>query len=137
MKKTERRGPRNNFNSQKVKVKKFLAGFIFSLQLRQPLLELFFLTLKRKYRKIFLLGILPVCLLSYGCKEKKTQQQEQQQIELPPLPEFNADSAYAFVKAQTDFGPRVPNSKAHIDCGKNSTDNENKEKDNVFSILYR
>ncbi len=117
MKKTERRGPRNNFNSQKVKVKKFLAGFIFSLQLRQPLLELFFLTLKRKYRKIFLLGILPVCLLSYGCKEKKTQKQEQQQIELPPLPQFNADSAYAFVKAQTGFGPRVPNSKAHIDCG--------------------
>ena len=33
------------------------------------------------------------------------------------VPEFNADSAYAFVKAQCDFGPRVPNTKAHIACG--------------------
>ena len=29
---------------------------------------------------------------------------------------FNADSAYAFVKAQTDFGPRVPGSEAHEQC---------------------
>ena len=29
---------------------------------------------------------------------------------------FNADSAYAFVKAQTDFGPRVPNTDAHEQC---------------------
>ncbi|MBL0104771.1 MAG: M28 family peptidase [Bacteroidetes bacterium] len=32
-------------------------------------------------------------------------------------PDFNADSAYAFVKAQIDFGPRVPNTNAHIACG--------------------
>ncbi len=32
------------------------------------------------------------------------------------VPEFNADSAYAFVKAQTDFGPRIPNSDAHEQC---------------------
>lgn len=28
-------------------------------------------------------------------------------------PDFNADSAYAYVKAQADMGPRVPGSKAH------------------------
>lgn len=33
-----------------------------------------------------------------------------------PKPAFNADSAYAFVKAQVDFGPRVPNSKAQKEC---------------------
>ncbi len=33
------------------------------------------------------------------------------------VPEFNADSAYSFVKAQCEFGPRVPNTKAHIACG--------------------
>lgn len=33
-----------------------------------------------------------------------------------PVPEFNADSAFAFVKKQTDFGPRVPNSAAHKKC---------------------
>src|SRR4051812_24412448 len=31
-------------------------------------------------------------------------------------PAFNADSAYAFVKAQVDFGPRVPNTKSHDAC---------------------
>ena len=32
-------------------------------------------------------------------------------------PDFNADSAYAFVEAQVDFGPRVPGSPAHKACG--------------------
>jgi Zn-dependent M28 family amino/carboxypeptidase len=31
-------------------------------------------------------------------------------------PRFNADSAYAFVQQQVDFGPRVPNSEAHKAC---------------------
>lgn len=30
---------------------------------------------------------------------------------------FNGDSAYNFVKAQVAFGPRVPNTSAHISCG--------------------
>lgn len=33
------------------------------------------------------------------------------------VPRFNADSAYLYVKAQTDFGPRVPNTVAHRECG--------------------
>lgn len=32
-------------------------------------------------------------------------------------PEFDADSAYQYVVNQVDFGPRVPNTKAHKDCG--------------------
>ena len=32
------------------------------------------------------------------------------------VPVFNADSAFAFVKAQTDFGPRVPFTEAHESC---------------------
>lgn len=31
--------------------------------------------------------------------------------------QFNADSALAYVRAQCDFGPRVPNSAAHRACG--------------------
>jgi glutaminyl-peptide cyclotransferase len=31
-------------------------------------------------------------------------------------PAFNADSAYAYVKKQVDFGPRVPGTKAHAQC---------------------
>lgn len=32
------------------------------------------------------------------------------------IPVFNADSAFNFVKAQTDYGPRVPNTAAHKAC---------------------
>ncbi|MEG0455080.1 MAG: M28 family peptidase [Bacteroides sp.] len=32
-------------------------------------------------------------------------------------PQFNADSAYQYVKSQVDFGPRVPNTDAHKACG--------------------
>ena len=31
-------------------------------------------------------------------------------------PAFNGDSAYAYVERQLAFGPRVPNSKGHMDC---------------------
>lgn len=35
----------------------------------------------------------------------------------PLTDRFNADSAYAFVKHQVDFGPRVPNTASHQACG--------------------
>ncbi len=31
-------------------------------------------------------------------------------------PDFNSENAYNYIKAQVDFGPRVPNSKAHGAC---------------------
>ena len=34
------------------------------------------------------------------------------------VPDFKADSAYAYVKTQVDFGPRVPNTKEHAACAK-------------------
>ena len=33
------------------------------------------------------------------------------------VPTFNADSAYQYIQAQADFGPRVPNTDAHRACG--------------------
>ena len=33
------------------------------------------------------------------------------------VPAFNADSAYWYIQAQADFGPRVPNTAAHRACG--------------------
>ena len=39
-------------------------------------------------------------------------------IDIPAnLPVFNSDSAYHYIQKQVDFGPRVPNSKAHKACG--------------------
>lgn len=32
------------------------------------------------------------------------------------VPDFNADTAFSFVKTQVDFGPRVPNTKPHDAC---------------------
>ena len=117
MKKTERRGPKNKFKKQQVKVIKTLSDSFRCLRLKQAAFEFFLFTPKKKHSKIFFLGILLVFLSIYACKENKTQQQQQKQVELPPLPDFNSDSVYAFVKAQIDFGPRVPNTKAHVNCG--------------------
>lgn len=51
----------------------------------------------------------------WGDKDKSLQSGEPlRSVEVPP---FHADSAYAFVKAQVDFGPRVPNTEAHRKAG--------------------
>jgi glutaminyl-peptide cyclotransferase len=33
-----------------------------------------------------------------------------------PIPDFSADSAYAFIEKQLSFGPRVPNTGGHLAC---------------------
>ena len=117
MKKTERHGPKNKLNKQKVRSIKILSDNNFHLRLRQLVFELFLIIPKKKHSKILYLRIMLLFFTALGCKENKTQQQQQKQAELPPLPDFNSDSAYAFIKAQIDFGPRVPNTKAHVNCG--------------------
>ena len=55
-------------------------------------------------------------LLFMQCdRDKKKQPVQHETVEAPA---FDADSAFAFVKAQTDFGPRVPNSEAHEQCAR-------------------
>lgn len=60
-------------------------------------------------------------VLFTGCererKSERTAPAQAEQLTLVPSPEFNADSAFAFVKTQVDFGPRVPNTQPHIRCG--------------------
>ncbi len=51
----------------------------------------------------------------------QNESEKQKHVELPPAkviptPDFNADSAFQFVKKQVDFGPRVPNSPGHAKC---------------------
>ena len=46
-------------------------------------------------------------------REKKTKSGEKKQARNVQVPAFNADSAFHFVKKQVDFGPRIPNTKAH------------------------
>lgn len=58
-----------------------------------------------KIQKILLIGACIICLFS--CTKKAAV------IERPP---FCADSAYAYIEKQMAFGPRVPNSAAHMQC---------------------
>jgi len=56
-------------------------------------------------------SILVLSLLVFSCGKKSDT------VSAPTLdvevPKFNADSAYAFVQRQVDFGPRVPNTDPH------------------------
>ena len=65
---------------------------------------------------IFFLLILSSCNIFN--REKTTAEGEEKKSEIPvKIPDFNADSAYYYVKKQVDFGPRVCNTKAHEKCG--------------------
>ena len=62
---------------------------------------------------------LTVLLLATACSDNKTTETGtiEQPAKLLKAPAFNADSAYAYTARQVAFGPRVPNSKAHVACG--------------------
>ncbi|KQR69878.1 M28 family peptidase [Pedobacter sp. Leaf176] len=67
-----------------------------------------------------LLILLLLALIGFqACKnDKKSSEGTEnttQEIKLVS-PEFNADSAFAYTKAQVDFGPRVPGTIAHQKC---------------------
>ncbi len=58
-------------------------------------------------------------MVNAACQSKQTAEQvvkETPTVEVQ-VPHFNPDSAYAYIQKQVDFGPRVPNSKAHRACG--------------------
>ena len=50
-----------------------------------------------------------------ACEGDKTPPSEQPTEEKTnvTVPRFDRDSAFAYVKKQTEFGPRVPNTAAH------------------------
>jgi hypothetical protein len=67
----------------------------------------------------FVLPYLPVCT---GPKSPDTSSEPANSNQPPQpavqvtVPNFNADSAYFFVKKQVEFGPRVPGTPAHKKC---------------------
>lgn len=54
--------------------------------------------------------------LLVACGGKKAPQTAQPQSSVV-VPAFNADSAYRYAAQQIAFGPRVPNTEAHVACG--------------------
>ncbi|MDO7875063.1 M28 family peptidase [Hymenobacter sp. ASUV-10] len=74
--------------------------------------------MKRIFR--FLPAALAATFLLTACPSTKDTEKATTttaEAPLPKAPVFNADSAYAFTAKQVAFGPRVPNSKAHVACG--------------------
>ncbi len=61
-----------------------------------------------------LLATTLVGLLLFGCNANRNSDSS---LILEVAPLFNADSAYGYIQHQVDFGPRVPNSQAHNQCG--------------------
>lgn len=68
--------------------------------------------------KKFLPALLLPLLWSCGGKKEKAPGKPSLPVSayIAP-PSFNEDSAFAFLKKQVDFGPRIPNSAAHRKCG--------------------
>jgi len=67
----------------------------------------------------FLLSLFMALFAVYSCSSDQeqplaTQQASQKNLPEVQAPAFSADSAYAFVEQQVAFGPRVPNSSAHL-----------------------
>lgn len=68
-------------------------------------------------RRVFV--FLAVAVLFCACGERQPKGPETGHTEPKKsvsVPQFNADSAYQFVAAQTAFGPRVPETEAHAQC---------------------
>lgn len=70
--------------------------------------------MKKNY-VMLMAGLLLFSTLSCGNKSKTTDEEVKKETVKAPV--FDADSAYQYVKAQVDFGPRVPNTREHIACG--------------------
>ncbi len=63
------------------------------------------------------ISIVAAAAMLVGCNGKNAAADEQSSTKAVAVVNFNADSAYNFVKAQCDFGPRVPATPAHDQCG--------------------
>lgn len=58
-----------------------------------------------------------IALLFSTCGNAKKSTEKANNERQISVPLFSADSAYLYVKQQVDFGPRVPNTKQHVECG--------------------
>ncbi len=65
------------------------------------------------------LAILTIAVALTACKDKPKQENTTQTVEQPLVaaPAFDADSAYQYIDRQLAFGPRVPNTPAHVKTG--------------------
>lgn len=70
--------------------------------------------MKLKTSVLLLAGMLIILSCNNSVRKNNNRKAVQKTEVVPPA--FNADSAYAFIEDQVDFGPRVPGTKPHDDC---------------------
>lgn len=75
--------------------------------------------MKKKSMIMLMSGFMLFSAFSCGGSSKASSSTTSEQSEkaVVNVPQFDADSAYMYVKNQVDFGPRVPNTKEHVACG--------------------
>ena len=67
------------------------------------------------------IAVVALCALFVACNNPEKNKTEKNNAGQPTgtsvsVPVFNEDTAFLFVKIQTGFGPRVPNTAAHTQC---------------------
>jgi Zn-dependent M28 family amino/carboxypeptidase len=65
-------------------------------------------------RILFVLGLFLFSALT-GCQSDTKNKVEEKEIAIK-VPRFERDSSFKFVSQQIAFGPRIPNSEAHLSC---------------------
>lgn len=86
------------------------------------------------------LTFIALILLSFAsCDSKKTSGKPQAVTPKANIivPDFNADSAYHYVKQQLDFGPRIPGGEAHAKCVEYFIDFFNDKADTIYVQNFR
>ena len=61
-------------------------------------------------------SLLVLLLIACDNAEKSQETDPVDPVAIVQTPVFNADSAYHYIQAQVNFGPRIPNSAAHDSC---------------------
>lgn len=89
-------------------------------------------------KKITLISLVLLSIVSCDNKQNsKPVTQPAPQVKQVVIPDFNADSAYNYVKKQLEFGPRVPGSEAHKQCAEWFIDFFNDKADTVYVQDFR
>ena len=89
-------------------------------------------------KKIAIISLVIFSIISCDNKQNsKPAAQPAPQVKQVVIPDFNADSAYNYVKKQLDFGPRVPGSVAHKQCAEWFVDFFSGKADTVYVQDFR
>ena len=89
-------------------------------------------------KRIALISLVLFSMTSCDNKQNsKPAAQPAPQVKQVVIPDFNADSAYNYVKKQLDFGPRVPGSVAHKQCAEWFVDFFSDKADTVYVQDFR